>query len=198
MLLKWDDFAIRKINWNDKYANLCEAARELGLGVDSFAFIDDSDYEREQMRQSLPEVLILNDTPDPLRTLHCLWETDAFDSFSVTDEDRGRHRDYAVQAARDVAAHQDHLGTFLESLRMEATIEEIGPSNLERIVAMLGKTNQFNLTTKRHSHPEVRAMLDSPGSIAFALRLRDKFGDQGIVGLVLAIPAGEGFDPANR
>ena len=192
MLLKWDDFAIRKVNWNHKYANLREAARELGLGLDSFALIDDSDYEREQMRQSLPEVLILNDTPDPLRTLQSLWETDAFDSLSVTDEDRGRHRDYTVRAARDSATHQEDLGTFLKSLRMEATIEEIGPSNIERIVAMIGKTNQFNLTTKRHSHPEVREMLNSPGSIAVALRLRDKFGDQGIVGLVLAIPAADG------
>jgi len=191
MLLKWDDFAARKVNWNYKHENLRHAACELGLGLDSFAFIDDSDYEREQMRQSLPEVLILNDTPDPLHTLRSLWETDAFDSFSVTDEDHGRHRDYAVRAARDVSAHQDDLETFLKLLQMEATIEEIGPSNLERVVTMLGKTNQFNLTTKRHSRAEVQAMLNSPGSIPLALRLRDKFGEQGIVGVVLAIPIGQ-------
>ena len=189
MLLKWDDFAVRKINWNHKFENLREAARELSLGLDSFAFIDDSDYEREQMRQSLPEVLVLNENSDPLHTLRSLWETDAFDSLSVTEEDRSRHVDYGVRAARDVAAHHDDLEEFLTSLRMEATIEEIGPTNLERIVTMLGKTNQFNLTTQRHSRAEVQAMLDLPGSIPLALRLRDKFGDQGIVALVLAIPA---------
>jgi len=191
MILKWDDFAVRKINWNHKYENLREAARELGLGPDSFAFLDDADYEREQMRQAMPEVLILNESPDPLQTLRALWETDAFDSFFMTTEDRRRHEDYALRGARNIEAHQDDLEAFLKSLEMEATIEEIGPSNIERVVTMLGKTNQFNLTTRRHSRAQVQTMLASPGSIALALRLRDKFGDQGIIALLLAIPAGD-------
>jgi FkbH-like protein len=187
MLLKWDDFAIRKINWNHKHENLRAAAGELGLGLGGFAFLDDSDYEREQMRRFIPEVLILNETPDPLHTLRALWETDAFDSLAVTEEDRRRHRDYAMRGARDVTAHQDDLEAFLKSLEMEAIIEEIGPANMERVVAMLGKTNQFNPTTRRHSRPQVQSMLESPGSIALALRLRDKFGDQGIVAILLAL-----------
>lgn len=191
MLLKWDDFAVRKINWNHKYENLREAARELGLGLDSFAFLDDSDYEREQMRQAVPEVLVLNESSDPLQTLRALWETDAFDAFFVTQEDRRRNEDYALRGARSTEAHQDDLQTFLKSLEMEATIEEIGPSNMERVVTMLGKTNQFNLTTRRHSRAQVQAMLELPGSISLALRLRDKFGEQGIIALLLAIPSGE-------
>jgi FkbH-like protein len=191
MLLKWDDFAVRKVNWNHKHENLHDAARKLGLGLDSFAFIDDSDYEREQMRQFVPEVLILNESSDPLRTLRALWETDAFDSLTVTEADRLRHADYAVRAARDVEAHQDDLGAFLKSLEMEVTIEHIGPSNIDRALAMIGKTNQFNLTTRRHSRAQLQTMLDVYGSIALALRLRDKFGDQGIVALLLAIPAGD-------
>jgi FkbH-like protein len=191
ILLKWEDFAVRKVNWNHKHENLRDAARELRLGLDSFAFIDDSDYEREQMHQFIPEVLILNESSDPLHTLRSLWETDAFDSLTVTEEDRLRHPDYAVRAARDVEAHQDDLEAFLKSLEMEATIEEIGPSNVDRALAMIGKTNQFNLTTRRHTRAQLQAMLEAPGSIALALRLRDKFGDQGIVALLLAIPAGE-------
>jgi FkbH-like protein len=191
MLLKWDDFAVRKINWNHKHENLRDAARELGLGLDSFVFMDDSDYEREQMRQFLPEVLILNESSDPLHTLRSLWETDSFDSLAVTEEDRLRHRDYTVRAARDVEAHQDDLETFLQSLEMEATIEDVGPANIDRALAMIGKTNQFNLTTRRHSRVQLQAMLEAPGSIGLVLRLRDKFGDQGIVALLLAIPAGD-------
>jgi FkbH-like protein len=191
MLLKWDDFAVRKINWNHKHENLRDAARELGLGLDSFVFVDDSDYEREQMRQFLPEVLILNESSDPLHALRSFWETDAFDSLSVTEEDRLRHRDYTVRAARDVGAHQDDLETFLKSLEMEATIEDVGPANIDRALAMIGKTNQFNLTTRRHPRAQLQAMVEAPGSIALVLRLRDKFGDQGIVALLLAIPAGD-------
>ncbi len=74
---------------------------------------------------------------------------------------------------------------------MEATIEEVGASNLERVVTMLGKTNQFNVTTRRHSREQVQAMVDSSGSIALALRLRDKFGDQGIIAVLLAVPSNE-------
>ena len=190
MLLKWEDFAVRRINWGNKHDNLREVARELGLGLESFVFVDDSDFEREQMRQFLPEVMILNDKSDPLHTLRCLWETDAFDTLSVTEEDQLRHRDYTVRAARDVQAHQHDLNTFLESLEMVATIERVGPANLERVVTLLGKTNQFNLTTRRHSRAEVQAILETPGSIALVLRLKDKFGEQGIVALLLAVPKG--------
>jgi FkbH-like protein len=191
MLLKWDDFNIRKINWNHKQENLRAASRELGLGLDSFAFIDDSDYEREQMRQLLPEVRILNDSGDAIGILRALWETDAFDSLTVTAEDRGRHRDYAVRGARDVRGREDDLQAFLRSLQIEATIEQVGPKNIDRVVNMLGKTNQFNLTTRRHSRAEVEALLRTEKSIALALRLRDKFGEQGIVAVLLAVPAAE-------
>ncbi len=188
MLLKWDDFAVRKIDWNHKHENLREAAAELGLGLDSFVFLDDSDYEREQIRQLIPEVLILNDSGDPLQMLRALWQTDAFDALTVTTEDRQRHRDYAVRTAREFKGDRDDLGQFLRSLEIEATIEEVGDSNVERVVTMLGKTNQFNLTTRRHSRAQVQTILETPGSIALALRLRDKFGDQGIVAALLAIP----------
>jgi FkbH-like protein len=191
MLMKLEDFAIRKIDWNHKHENLRAAARELGLGLDSFVFLDDSDFEREQMRQFIPEVLILNESGDPLHILRSLWETDAFESLAVSDEDRQRHQDYAVRAARNVEGHQDNLEAFLKSLEMEVTIEEVGTANLERVITMLGKTNQFNLTTRRHSRAQVQSMLESPGSIALALRLHDKFGDQGIVAVLLAVPAGD-------
>ncbi len=189
MLLQWDDFAARKVNWQPKHENLSAVARELGLGLDSFVFLDDSDYEREQMRQMLPEVLILNDNSDPLQSLRALWETAAFDSLVIAEEDRRRHQDYAVRAARDAGAHEDHLESFLRSLEMEATIEPVGPRNIERIVTMLGKTNQFNLTTRRHSRAKVQKILETTGGISLALRLRDKFGEQGIVALIIALPA---------
>jgi FkbH-like protein len=188
MILKWDNFAIHKVNWEPKYETLQQAARELGLGLDSFVLIDDSDYEREQVHQLLPDVLVLGESSDPLKLLRALWETDAFDSLSITKEDRQRHQDYAMRKARDVQAHGDDLETFLDSLGMEASIQPVDPSNLERVVTLLGKTNQFNLTTRRHPRSQVQAMLDLPGTIALTLRLRDKFGDQGIIAILIAIP----------
>ena len=192
MLIKWEDFTIRKVDWNHKHENLRAASNELGLALDTFVFIDDSDYEREQVRQLVPEVLVLNKSGDPLEILRSLWETDAFDCLSVTAEDRLRQKDYAIRKARNINGSQDDVEEFLKSLEIEATIEEIGVSNLERVVTMLGKTNQFNLTTRRHSRPQVQAILEKAGSIALALRLRDKFGDQGIVGVLLALAADGG------
>ena len=189
MILKLDDFVVRNINWKAKPESLREAAQELRLGLDSFVFVDDSDYEREEMRQLNPEVFILNEDSDPLRTLSALWETDAFETLSVTEEDQLRHRDYTVRAARDVQAHQHDLNAFLESLEMAATVERVGAPNLARVASLLAKTNQFNLTTRRHSRAEVARLEEAAGSAALALRLRDKFGDQGIIGV--AIPAQE-------
>jgi FkbH-like protein len=187
MILKLDDFAVRKVNWEPKSENLRAAAAELSLGLDSFAFIDDSDYEREQMRQLNPQVLILNHDSDPLGTLNTLWETDAFDSLFVTKEDRQRQHDYRVRQAREIGAHQDDLEGFLKSLEMAAVIEPVGPGNLDRVANLLAKTNQFNLTTRRHSRAEVARLAEAAGSIALVLRLRDKFGEQGIIGLVIAV-----------
>ena len=191
MILKLEDFAVRKVNWEPKSENLRAAAAELRLGLDSFAFIDDSDYEREQMRQLNPRVLILNHNSDPLRTLNTLWETDAFDSLFLTKEDRQRQHDYRVRQEREIGAHQDDLEGFLKSLEMAAIIEPVGPGNLDRVANLLAKTNQFNLTTRRHSRAEVARLGEAAGSIALVLRLRDKFGEQGIIGLVIAIPGQE-------
>jgi FkbH-like protein len=190
-ILKLDDFATRKINWRAKPENLREAAQELRLGLDSFVFVDDSDYEREQMRQLIPEVLILNDSSDPLRTLSALWETDAFDSLFITKEDRQRHQEYQLRQAREAYAHQDDLGAFLKSLEMCAVIEPVGGPNLDRVANLVAKTNQFNLTTRRHSRAEVAKLAEAAGSVALVLRLQDKFGDQGIIGVAIAIPAEE-------
>ena len=191
MILKLEDFAVRKVNWEPKSQNLRAAAAELRLALDSFAFIDDSDYEREQMRQLNPRVLILNQNSDPLRTLNTLWETDAFDSLFLTKEDRQRQHDYRVRQAREIGAHQDDLEGFLKSLEMAAIIEPVGPGNLDRVANLLAKTNQFNLTTRRHSRAEVARLANAAGSVALVLRLRDKFGEQGIIGLVIAIPGQE-------
>lgn len=188
MVLQWEDFTVRKIDWAGKPENLRAAAAELKLGLDSFAYIDDSDYEREQMKQFLPEVLILNETNDPLKMLQALWETDAFDSYSITFEDRERKEDYKLRTARDASAGGNDVEAFLRSLEMQIAFEEIGPSNFERVVAMLGKTNQFNLTTQHHSRAHLQELISMPGSIALAARLKDRFGDQGIIGAAVAIP----------
>lgn len=192
MLLKWDDFACRKINFAHKYLNLREAANELGLSTNTFALLDDSDYEREQMKAFSPEVLLLNERSDPLHILTSLLHTNAFDSYRITDEDRQRNQDYQLRSARSIKEHQGSVEEFLQSLELRAKLEPIHSDNIDRVVQMLGKTNQFNLTTKRHGIRDLRDMISAAGSVSLTLRLTDKFGEQGIVGVLIALPQDEG------
>jgi FkbH-like protein len=192
MELKWEDFVSKRVNFNHKHENLLEMAEELGLGIDSFAVLDDSDYEREQIRMFHPEVLVINQRGDPLHMLQALQSTDAFDVYAVTAEDRGRHREYELREMRSTQGCETNLEEFLRSLHLQATIESVHEGNVERVVQMLSKTNQFNLTTRRHRLEELKALVAMPGSINLALRLSDKFGDQGIVGVLLAVPAEDG------
>ena len=192
MLLKWDDFALHKVNWQHKHRNLVEAANQLGLGLDSFCLIDDSEYEREQVRQFLPEVLVLNSAGDALAILRALWQTDVFDNLQVSEEDTRRHNEYGLRQKRTLPSGEGDLETFLFSLHLQARIEPVGPGNIDRVVTLLGKTNQFNVTARRHSYPQVQAILETPGSIGLALRLADRFGDQGLIAVLLAIPTATG------
>ncbi|HTS19495.1 MAG TPA: HAD-IIIC family phosphatase [Verrucomicrobiae bacterium] len=188
MVLRWEDFASRRVNFNHKYESLRAMAEELGLGIDSFAVLDDSDHEREQIRMFHPEVLVINQRSDPLHMLQALQSTDAFDAYSLTGEDRARHGEYQLREARSGRGHGANLEEFLHALRLEATVERVEEGNEQRVLQMLSKTNQFNLTTRRHRLEEVKALMEKPGSIGLTLRLADKFGDQGIVGVLLTVP----------
>lgn len=187
MLLRWEDFVCRKVNFDHKYLNVRQAAAELGLGLDSFAFIDDSDFEREQMKAFNPEVLVLNDDGSALHMLARLMQTDGFDTHHLTQEDLRRHREYELRAARTTPTEGD-LGEFLASLQLRVVLDPVNPGNFERVVQMLGKTNQFNLTTRRHRLDDVQRLTARKGAVCLTLTLIDKFGDQGIVGALLAVP----------
>lgn len=189
MPLTLADFAARRINWQPKSENIADVARELNLGLDSFVFVDDQPFEREQMRFARPEVRVLGASEDPLHTLRSLNECRWFDMHRVSDADRRRSDDYAAQAQRralsaDVA--EDGPG-FLEALDLKADIAPVSEATLPRAAQMLGKTNQFNVTTRRHTEAELRRMLASADNVLLTLSLSDRFGDQGIVGLAIGI-----------
>ena len=191
MLLRWADFVSHKINFTHKYLTIRESATELGLGLDSFVFLDDSDYEREQMKAFNPEVLVLNNQSDPLNILTSLLMTDVFDVHQVTEEDLQRHREYELRSTRS-SSGEGNIEEFLSSLELRAELQPVQDVNIDRVVQMLGKTNQFNVTTRRHRLEDVRLMISRPGAVSLCLRLADKFGDQGVVGVLLTEPGDAG------
>jgi FkbH-like protein len=194
MPIKLENFAALRVNWREKCENLRDVARELNLGLDSFVFVDDQGFEREQMRFHLPEVRVLEASEDPLRTLQVLTDCREFDVYRVTNEDHRRSSDYVAQARRHKfeASSQDPKD-FLFTLQLQARIVPVEEATIQRAVQMLGKTNQFNVTTRRHAEAHVRRMQGNEANLLLMLSLSDTFGDQGIVGLAIALG-----DPESR
>jgi len=187
MPLKLEDFSLIKVNWKEKSHNLREAAQELNLGIDSFVFVDDQPFEREQMLFTLPEVHVLSAGKDPLSMYDALLNCPDFESIRISQEDIARVQDYQQQLFRKKLETSCSPDDFLKSLNLEAVIRPIDENNLQRAFQMLAKTNQFNLTTRRHGEANLRRMLATPGSVLLTLSLSDRFGDQGIVGLCIAL-----------
>lgn len=199
MVLKLDDFAAFEASWQPKRTTIAHIAELLNLGLDSFVFFDDNPAEREEVRQSLPMVEVVEVPPDPADYVRALDATRWFETTSVTLADTSRVRHYAVERERrEARAAFASYDDYLASLAMTADVRTITDADLERVVQLLAKTNQFNLTTRRHGLHRVRQMAQLPGAIALTLRLRDRFGDHGLVSVLIAVPDEESATPVIR
>lgn len=188
MPLKLSDFAAIRVNWREKHENLAEVAAELNLGLDSVAFVDDQQFEREQMAFNLPQVSTLQVTEDPLVIFNTLVNCALFDAYRTSAEDRVRSNDYAMQRQRRELEHTSgSTEAFLATLGLQASILPVTEASLGRTVQMLAKTNQFNVSTRRHGEADIRRMMAAPRNVLLTLSLRDRFSDQGIVGLGIAV-----------
>lgn len=193
MILSLSDFAGFEASWDPKAEALKRLAKNLRLGLDSFVFFDDNPAEREHIRQALPEVEVVDVPEEPALYVQALEEGLWFEAVSLTAADRERAAQYQVEAQRQQAEQSfASLDDYLLSLDMTADIRNLNQDDLERVVQLLGKTNQFNLTTYRHGNDVVQAMIDNPDSIALTVRVKDRFGDHGLVAVLLGIPLGEG------
>jgi len=187
-VLSLGDFAARQIHWNDKASSLRAIAEELNIGTDSLAFFDDSPVEREWVRSQMPEVTVIDVPNDPMGYADALEESGAFDSLSISREDRQRPEMYQQEGQRKQLRHANvSPEEFFKQLEMTATIGFLDSGTLPRVTQLLGKTNQFNLTNRRHTAPNLQAMTAS-GAIGLWMRLGDRFGDNGLVAVALAIP----------
>lgn len=185
MILRKGDFACLRINWNDKVDNLRDIARELNIGLDSLIFFDDSEYECELVRGTLPMVATVRLNGDYLRYCDVLRDTPGLGFVFLTDEDRNRSAMYLSENARkEVMAGTTDLAAFLAGLGLVVEVAPVDDFSLERAAQLTQKTNQFNLTTKRYDKNELRRRMDA-GDCVLAVRVLDKFGDYGIVGLAI-------------
>lgn len=193
MVLKKTDIACFAINWNDKASNLKKIAEELNVGLDALVFVDDNPFEREQVRQALPMVRVPEMPEDPALFIHTLASAGYFESVRLTSDDLARTEQYRQNQQRVQAqASFADLSEYLKSLNMELVWGTFDPVNLPRVVQLLHKTNQFNLTTRRHTEEEVKRIVSDPKAVTLWCRLTDRFGDNGIIGVLIALDRGQG------
>jgi FkbH-like protein len=189
MLLRENHLAVFQANWNDKATNIKAISEELSLGLDSFVFLDDNPVERGIIRQMLPDVAVPELPADPAYYARTLAAAGYFESTTFSDEDRQRAAFYERNAQR--VALKNSVGdveAYYASLDMEihfAPFDQIGRS---RIVQLINKSNQFNLTTRRYSEAEVAALEQDPDCFTLQVRLTDVFGDNGMISVVICRP----------
>ena len=192
MILRLEDFAAFHASWDGKPARIREIARELNVGLDSLVFFDDNPAERAHVRAELPEVLVIEAPAEPALYARALASSLAFEGAGLTAADAERASQYTAEAARRrLGAAAASPADYLASLEMRAGVHAVGAANLDRVVDLITKTNQFNLTTRRHSRAAVEAMVAARGGLCFAVSLADKFGDYGLVAVVLGVPDDE-------
>lgn len=190
MPLSLKDFACARINWNDKASNLRAIAEELNIGLDSVVFVDDNPTERELIRQQLPMVAVPEWPAQPyeLPAFYAQLVKEYFSVYTLTDEDKKKTEQYRQNTGRAQAQAQfTDMEDFLRSLEMKLTIVPATEVTIPRIAQMTQKTNQFNLTTKRYTESDVHSLLDC-GAHIWTLAVADRFGDNGITGLMILKP----------
>jgi FkbH-like protein len=191
-ILRLEDFSAFKANWNPKSDNIREIAGELNIGLDSLVFVDDNPAERAIVAAQVPEVAVPDIGSDVTMFAEVMEREGYFEPLKISQDDIERASYYSGNLGRAAQeAAFDSYGAFLASLEMTAEIGPIIPVYLERITQLINKTNQFNLTTKRYTSAEVEAISHDPRCITLYGRLRDKFGDNGLVSVIIGSVHGE-------
>ncbi len=186
MQLKLEDIAVFKANWEDKVANISAIADELNIGLEHMVFVDDNPAEREIVRKYLPMVAIPDMPEDPSGYIEALDRHCYFEVISFSDADQVRNEYYRDNVSRKQLRTQSRdLTEYLQSLRMEATVSRFDDLNLARIAQLINKSNQFHLTTTRYTETEIAAMMSDKQKHCLYFRLKDCFGDNGLISVVI-------------
>lgn len=195
MRLKLADIALFIANWESKPDNIRRIAKTLQIGLDSLVFVDDNPVEREIVHKFLPEVDVIPLPDDPSYYLRALSQYLLLETNSLTAEDSQRTDQYRARAQiLELETAAGSIEDFYRSLHMQAIVAPFDESQLPRIAQLIGKTNQFNLTTRRYGLSQLEAFMQDATCVHLALRLRDRYADHGLVSLIIAHQRGTILD----
>lgn len=186
MVLQHEDFVAEVINWEPKSKNIRDLAKTLNIGLDSFVFLDDNPAEREEMKSECPEVTVI-EFPKDTSLLPEVVENaynDFFLSLEVTGEDAKKTAMYRAERLRKAEMTSSaSVEEYLKKLEMTMTVHRMLPEEEKRVVQLVNKTNQFNVTTKRYGEEEIRGLAEQGDVIT--VHMSDKYGDQGLVAILI-------------
>jgi FkbH-like protein len=184
-LVSEEDFAVMRVDWADKASNIEAIANEINLGLEHLVFVDDNPVECDWVRQRLPEVRVVQWPAE-------IDELGLFDSLVITDEDRRRTEMYRAESKRRAARDErTSIDDYLRSLEMVAVVGVAGPERVARLVQLTQRTNQFNLTTRRHDAAAIEQMMADADTHVISLELTDRFGSNGVIGCGIVRRQGE-------
>lgn len=185
MLLRKKDFATFRINWTNKVQNLIDISKELNLGLESFVFFDNSEFERKNVNEHLTEVLTPDLSSGPIYYSSILNSLKCFDNRSESQEDKLRTKYYLENKKRDAYLIKTlNKNDWIKNLKIKIKIEPHNEINKSRILQLVNKTNQMNLRTNRYTELEIDKKIKQKKFTIYSLRVSDKFGDYGLTGVI--------------
>ena len=190
MVLKLDDIAVFIANWETKVDNIRTVQNILNIGFDSMVFLDDNPFERQMVRENIPDITVPELPKDPGEYLEFLYSQNLFETASYSLADKDRTKQYQIEAKRvSLSKTFSNEADFLQSLNMLSTVSGFTKFNTPRVAQLSQRSNQFNLRTVRYTEADVTAMAENPKIIDLCFTLEDKFGDNGLVAVIILKPA---------
>lgn len=186
MILKMDDISVFVANWENKADNIRHIQNVLNIGFDSMVFIDDNPFERNIVRENIPEICVPEMPEDPADYLEYLYSLNLFETTSYSEGDYARTKKYQIEAKR-ISSQKKYTNQndFLKSLKMVSKIESFNNFNTPRIAELSQRSNQFNLRTIRYTEKDIIRLRDSENHFTFSFNLEDKFGDHGLICVII-------------
>ena len=186
MTLRLDDIAVFIANWDNKADNIKTIQATLNIGFDSMVFVDDNPFERNLVREHLPAVVVPELPEDPSLYVSYLRSLNLFETASYSEEDLERTKQYQQEIARtDLQKSFTNIDDYLKSLEMVSVVKEFDDFNTPRVAQLTQRSNQFNLRTVRYTEADVKMMSQSDEFITLSFNLEDKFGDHGLIALII-------------
>jgi len=186
MVLRLDDIAIFVANWENKVDNIKYIQSVLNIGFDSMVFLDDDPFERNMVQSQIPQITVPELPEDPAEYLNYLRTLNLFETSSYTEKDEQRTQQYQEEAKRHVAQKTfTNENDFLATLEMVSTVKPFDKFNIPRVAQLTQRSNQFNLRTIRYTEEEIQQITTSKDYYTFSFTLQDKFGDNGLISIII-------------